>query len=1684
MEERLFKTNHRIPRYVAFMLIIAMILSMLPIPGLSEKTATKASAAEVDSMYKEDGIWHIELNGNDVFCLQGGQACAEGFEYSVSDSKSDISVSEDDISSYLRNQSTLTKGKICAILARAYNDKYISYAEVRDKVREVFSGNNPKYGTGDDGTTDETMRKALFPYVTLADADGNGHFGTQMRYFTDDTHSKKFSSAIAITGGYYKIYSCSEYKAQQLLDIGGKSVKQQQFAGVARQKIRIVKKDENGNPVKLTKIVLRTEIDYENDNESLYQLRVTDSTGSEVTTIGPSVSNDDADESTFKYNINYIGTKSLIRMIGYTDENGVVEFALSWLYKSPKFNTIKEAKDDVLNWMKNFPTKTYYVSETTSGAEAYVINPDFNGIPADGNYAKLDIGEKLELGVNNTAFRKNPRSSSSDTASDFSNSGWSDDYDLSNMKTFSTELVEPYVMNVPLTQYFKSGLVNVVKVSATGTVPEGYSLKGAEFGLYEDAECKTKIETVTTDDNGKATFSIVPNKDYWIREDKAPTGFNNDYEVKHIIWESHSTTDIGQGTDPANYGKYGNVLEDQVFENTLVTGFSIKKSKRYNNYEKPEKEVTFRYYNSSAASYDTCPETERGILITDENGETSKSGQLNEGEYILEQVTTGNNGNDDTIKEDNIKIIVKKINGKLVLYKNSVEKENELTDNILYLTNDDANVENSYYFLLQKKDKNTGKVILKPGNKFKIYRMNMQNDADPDGEYTETFTAENGTEVKCKPITVNGTDVFSTDNTGSILFNDKFEEGRYLIQEVEPSKGNYIVTDSIEVNIRGFQVDENDDVILNADGTKKKTTFKTVTDANGKEYTVIAAEYENDDKYGELTLKKTGSALKSYAFSGVDGIPTSADLYDEVKDFNTSGFSYSETNITGAKFRITAKEDIVSQDGQGTIYAKAGETIYELTTGEASADEIITLPDEAKKFLGYKLNADNTITVNLPLGVYEVEEIEAPEGFTLPDKAKWTITVEDDQKEDSEPIVKATGENVEDGILSVKNNAAKGSVKLIKKDSLTEILIADCVFGLYSADDIYNAAGEKIVSKDQLIELVTSNEKGEAISALKLPVENGINTGKYYFKELKSCDTYYLNSEVVDFTVENKSNTEIVEVEAEMKDVSTAIYIKKAITLTEPESPNEGDNNEPLDGCKLQLTDSKGNVILTWISGDESSIEIGDNVTTLGYQYLNVDYLKDKGMIYISGLFKGETYTVTELEPAPGWTTQKPLVFTVATESSTKKTPVVEWDAEKITLENSVIKMLDMPTDFTFTKKSITGEDEVPGCKLQVVDSQGKVVEEWISTTTPHKIVAKLVVGNTYRLVETCPAPGYTTAESVEFTVLDTHTVQVVEMRDDITKVHITKTDITGEKEVVGAKLSVVASNGAVIDSWTSSTTAHAIEGKLVVGEKYTLIEKRPADGYATADSITFEIKDTGEIQHVTMKDDTTKVHITKTDITGSKEVVGAKLSVVASSGAVVESWTSTATAHAIEAKLIVGETYKLIETKPADGYATAEEIKFKIKDTGEVQHVTMKDDTTKIYFDKIAADTGKLLKGAKYEILDSDGEVVKEFTTNGKTLKLIGELVVGETYTFHEVEAPEGYELAEDVEITIKDTGNVQKIKVKDKKEEIEITDSPQTGYSTILILLLITFFISMAGFLITRKREKLVKKAKKKTE
>lgn len=309
------------------------------------------------------------------------------------------------------------------------------------------------------------------------------------------------------------------------------------------------------------------------------------------------------------------------------------------------------------------------------------------------------------------------------------------------------------------------------------------------------------------------------------------------------------------------------------------------------------------------------------------------------------------------------------------------------------------------------------------------------------------------------------------------------------------------------------------------------------------------------------------------------------------------------------------------------------------------------------------------------------------------------------------------------------------------------------------------------------------------------------------------------------------------------------------------------------------------------------------------------------------------------------------------------------------TYDGQAIMVLDntcsnKPTEMWVSKRDLTNDEELPGATLAIKDMDGNIVTTWVSTDEPHRVTG-LHFGESYTLTEIRAADGYALADNITFRLiqktdeggnpleecevyyLTTKNIlfwkwddwrllddATVIMRDDITKVQISKKDLTTKEELPGAELTLTDEKGNEIDRWVSTDAPHYME-RLPAG-KYTLTEVTAPDGYAIAERVEFEVLPTGEVQTFEMFDDTIKVKISKVDITTNEELPGAELVIKDKDGTEIDRWISTNEPHYVE-KMPAGD-YTLTEITAPNGYKVAESIDFTVLPTGEMQTVVMKD--------------------------------------------------------------------------------------------------------------------------------------------
>lgn len=764
---------------------------------------------------------------------------------------------------------------------------------------------------------------------------------------------------------------------------------------------------------------------------------------------------------------------------------------------------------------------------------------------------------------------------------------------------------------------------------------------------------------------------------------------------------------------------------------------------------------------------------------------------------------------------------------------------------------------------------------------------------------------------------------------------------------------------------------------------------------------IITVTYENHPVKGKLVIHKSGETLKSFK-----------------KDF-----VYEEASLEGAEFEIYAAEDIFTPDHQ---------------VDEQGNRHVIYAKDTLVKTVTTNKNGEAVIK-DLPLGKYRVKETKAPAGFVLnPDSQEVSFIYKDQNTPEIEEK------------LEFSNERQKVELSVEKQDAETGKALKGATFGLYNKEAI--SSGDKVIVKaDTLLQEITSNEKGKAAFTLDLPL------GRYYVKELQAPAGYVSSDEILEFDATYQGqDVKTIKLKSVKKNQPTTVEVTKADITTGTE----------LDGASMSVLDKDGNVIDSWTS------------------------VKDSPHV-IKRLQVGKTYILRE-ELAPyGYLRATDVEFTISDTAEVQKVKMEDEVPVARLLVNKKGEFLDSVslldnakgmiehlfnyvtgnlTDVTFNVYAAEAIRAADG-----VSADYYAADELVgSITTDGNGIAQmdnLPLGR-YYIVEKETAHGYVLDNEpryVDLTYRDQDTPLVTYSADwqnarQRVQVEVLKKEKDSDKVLSGAIFGlyaaddIVSSKGKVLlakDTLIELKTTDE-EGKirfvadLPVDSRYYIKELAAPDGYVTdqePQEFTFEYQGSGTSvaeYAFTFEDEQTTVELSKADLTDKKELPGASLKVTDEDGNTVDEWVSKEEAHIIKG-LIVGKKYKMTETKPADGYVTAESIEFTVENTKEVQKHQMLDDVTKVEISKKDIADSSEVPGAKLIILDKDGKKVDSWTSTDKP-HMVEKLPVGE-YTLREEQAPDGYLIAEDVKFTVKDTGKIQKVKMKDAhpygKLVIKKTDS-----------------------------------------
>ena len=865
--------------------------------------------------------------------------------------------------------------------------------------------------------------------------------------------------------------------------------------------------------------------------------------------------------------------------------------------------------------------------------------------------------------------------------------------------------------------------VTVTKSDVETGAPQGDgSLAGATYGLYKG---DTLIDSYTTDENGQFTTGYyVCDSDWTIREINPSEGYLLDSSIHKV------------GAEPELYEIELNDTANDVTEQVIKGDIAIIKhtDDGETQIETPESGAEFQVFLKSAGSYENAKESERDVLVCDENG-FAQSKKLPYGTYIVRQ-TKGWEGTEFMADFD------VKISADGQTYR--------------YLIN---NAEFKSYIKVVKVDSESGNVIPYEGAGFEIYDSNGQ-------KISMTFAYPTPTTI----------DTFYTNSEGYLITPEVLHYGEYSLVEVQAPVG--YVLDSTPVSFTVSADNAEKENALTVIKVRKENTAQkgriSVQKTGDIFKTVATASSAYTDENGEMIVNPTtytpmfadgdlsGAVFHVIAVEDIvtlDGT-VRANAGDVVSEITTDENGYGETEplylgkyevreikapygyvlnnepkdvevtYAGQEFEVrdtvnTAFENeyqsvrislskVMENDELFEIYGKDYYTSvrFGLFASEniTAADGTVIPADGLLSEVSLAENMTAKFDVQIPFGRYYVKEISTDEHYIL-NGEKYLVNFEY-MGQDIQTVDIDCGQFV--------NLLKRGRIEGHKVDDKSEPL-ENAVFGLFAVDTA---------------EFTSENAYMTAVSD-----ENGyfefdeIPYGEYIVREIEAPTGYILSGESYPVTV------------CEDGETITIRTVNKPITVEVSKVDVYG---EELIGADMQLENADGEIIDEWISDGTNHI--------------------------VTELPAGD-YTLKEIAAPDGYVIATDIEFEVFADGTIK---IRNVDSTAISEDgNPLIVMVDDTTKVKISKRDITTDKELPGATLQIIDEDGNVVEEWVSADEAHLVEGKLIAGKEYTLREIIAPDGYEIANEIKFTVNEDGSVTEVVMYDELTPV--TNTPYTGD---------------------------------------------------------------------------------------------------------------------------------------------------------------------------------------------------------------------------------------------------------------------------------------------------------------
>lgn len=669
----------------------------------------------------------------------------------------------------------------------------------------------------------------------------------------------------------------------------------------------------------------------------------------------------------------------------------------------------------------------------------------------------------------------------------------------------------------------------------------------------------------------------------------------------------------------------------------------------------------------------------------------------------------------------------------------------------------------------------------------------------------------------CVQITNDGIIGESVYSWNSPEVPDTIQRGDYRLFKEAPASNDEEDQELTRIAIEGvkFQiVNENENAVVSPDTGKEVAkggvVCTLVTDENGfaSTKTHVPDGWSAALAYGEYTVHEVipddvaerVKAEHGITLIGVDDWKITISAEGQYSPVQVVANHIPQTPLTiqkvdsttGKPIPLACSFQIFDADGKLVTYTDHMNEIVIDTWTTVGATGHVTLP------------------MKLDEGTYAIHEVAAPEGYVLGDE-DITFTV-DEYRTWDDPIT-----------ITYADAPIRAEIQLLKTDGTTKVPVEGAEYCIKAEGDVVTGDGTVRFEDGQIVGYVTTDADGKA------SIED-LFLGNYVVYETKSPEGWALDTEEHRISIVTQGQLVPVVVESlDAVDMSTTLQLLKV---------DSTDTSKALAGAAFRITQTA--------PGVTDEVDPGFNVNWECELTTGVD-----GTASLPYMPHG-TFEIQEIEAPAGYfmpADAAPVSFKVDDQG------FIGLDVEGAQFSDTLeLTFENAPTILDITKSDATTGKELPGATLVITDKDGNVIEEWVSTDTAHRIIG--IEPGDYVLTETIAPEGYLVATSVEFTVEPTGEVQKVEMKDDYTKVDISKTDIATGDELPGAHLQVIGKDDKVVAEWDTDGKVHRING-LEPGD-YTLHETSAPDGYEIAEDVKFTIEATGDVQKVEMKDKAT----------------------------------------------------------------------------------------------------------------------------------------------------------------------------------------------------------------------------------